>query len=105
MASLVCRGLQQPLGLHKNHVLPNRGASPHRCCESLVVKAASTSPSSSRPSSGAAARTRLGDSDLMVSKVCLGTMTWGDQNTEAEAHEQLSYAWDCGVNFLDTAEM
>lgn len=34
---------------------------------------------------------------------CLGTMTWGKQNTEAEAHEQLSYAWDYGINFMDTA--
>lgn len=36
---------------------------------------------------------------------CLGTMTWGKQNTEAEAHQQLSYAFDYGLNFLDTAEM
>lgn len=36
---------------------------------------------------------------------CLGTMTWGRQNTEAEAHEQLSYAFDNGINFMDTAEM
>ena len=39
------------------------------------------------------------------SDVCLGTMTWGVQNTEAEAHEQLSYALDSGINFLDTAEV
>jgi len=48
---------------------------------------------------------RLGKSDLMVSSVCLGTMTWGEQNTEREAHEQLDYAWDQGVNCMDTAEM
>lgn len=54
---------------------------------------------------GAAKRVRLGDSDLLVSECCLGTMTWGNQNTEEEAHEQLNYAWECGVNFLDTAEM
>jgi len=54
---------------------------------------------------GAANRVRLGDSDLLVSECCLGTMTWGNQNTEEEAHEQLNYAWECGVNFLDTAEM
>lgn len=47
----------------------------------------------------------LGSSALVVPEVCLGTMTWGKQNTEAEAHEQLSYAKDRGVNFLDTAEM
>ena len=48
---------------------------------------------------------RLGTSDLDVSKICLGTMTWGQQNSEAEAHAQLDYAIDHGVNFIDTAEM
>lgn len=48
---------------------------------------------------------KLGDSDLMIPEICLGTMTWGVQNTEAEAHEQLSYALDQGINFLDTAEI
>lgn len=44
--------------------------------------------------------------DLNVSKICLGTMTWGQQNTEHEAHEQLSYTVDeAGVNFIDTAEL
>src|SRR6185295_6710877 len=42
---------------------------------------------------------------LAVSEVCLGTMTWGEQNTEAQAHEQLDYAVAHGVNFIDTAEM
>ena len=40
-----------------------------------------------------------------VSKVCLGTMTWGEQNSEAEAHTQLDYSIDKGINFIDTAEM
>lgn len=53
----------------------------------------------------AATRNKLGDSDLLVSECCLGTMTWGVQNSEAEAHEQLSYAFDLGVNFMDTAEL
>lgn len=48
---------------------------------------------------------RLGTSDLEVSKVCLGTMTWGRQNTEVEGHEQMDYAVDNGVNFFDTAEL
>lgn len=48
---------------------------------------------------------KLGSSDLNVSRICLGTMTYGQQNTEAEGHEQLDYAFDQGVNFLDTAEM
>ena len=47
----------------------------------------------------------LGSSDLKVSELSLGTMTFGEQNTESEAHAQLDYAWDHGVNFLDTAEM
>jgi len=48
---------------------------------------------------------KLGSSDLEVSKICLGTMTFGEQNTEAEAHQQLDYALERGVNFIDTAEM
>ncbi|MBN34623.1 MAG: NADP(H)-dependent aldo-keto reductase [Rhodospirillaceae bacterium] len=47
----------------------------------------------------------IGTSDLKVSHVCLGTMTWGEQNTEEEAHQQLDYAWDHGINCMDTAEM
>ena len=48
---------------------------------------------------------RLGRTDLQVSVICLGTMTWGRQNTEAEAHEQMDYALEQGINFFDTAEM
>jgi len=47
----------------------------------------------------------LGNSDLQVSRICLGTMTFGEQNTEAEAHSQLDYALERGINFIDTAEM
>lgn len=47
----------------------------------------------------------LGDSGLDVSRLCLGTMTFGEQNSEAEAHEQLSRAVAFGINFIDTAEM
>jgi aryl-alcohol dehydrogenase-like predicted oxidoreductase len=47
----------------------------------------------------------LGRSDIRVSALCLGTMTWGQQNTEAEGHAQLDYALDHGINFIDTAEM
>jgi aryl-alcohol dehydrogenase-like predicted oxidoreductase len=47
----------------------------------------------------------LGRTGLNVSAICLGTMTWGTQNSEAEAHEQMDYAIDQGVNFFDTAEM
>lgn len=47
----------------------------------------------------------LGETDLSVSEICLGTMTFGEQNTEAQAHEQLDRALAAGINFIDTAEM
>jgi aryl-alcohol dehydrogenase-like predicted oxidoreductase len=47
----------------------------------------------------------LPGTQLNVSEVCLGTMTWGEQNSEAEAHAQLDYAIAQGINFIDTAEM
>lgn len=49
--------------------------------------------------------TRIPHTDIRISKICLGTMTWGRQNTEEEAHEQMDYALDQGVNFFDTAEL
>jgi aryl-alcohol dehydrogenase-like predicted oxidoreductase len=49
--------------------------------------------------------TTLPYSDIKVSKICLGSMTWGQQNTEQEGHEQIDYALEQGVNFIDTAEM
>ena len=48
---------------------------------------------------------KLGRTDLDVSVICLGTMTWGEQNTEAQGHEQMDYAVDRGVTFFDAAEM
>ncbi|WP_283627859.1 NADP(H)-dependent aldo-keto reductase [Shewanella baltica] len=48
---------------------------------------------------------RIPHSNLEVSKICLGTMTWGEQNTQAEAFAQLDYAIGNGINFIDTAEM
>ena len=47
----------------------------------------------------------LGHTDIQVSSICLGTMTWGEQNTEAEAHAQLDYATTHGIQFIDTAEL
>ncbi|KPK12281.1 MAG: aldo/keto reductase [Acidithiobacillales bacterium SG8_45] len=47
----------------------------------------------------------LGRTDIKVSVICLGTMTWGQQNSEAEAHDQLDAALERGINFFDTAEM
>ena len=49
--------------------------------------------------------TVLPHTSIKISKICLGTMTWGNQNTEAEGHAQLDYALNHGVNFIDTAEM
>lgn len=49
--------------------------------------------------------TTLPNTDIKISKICLGTMTFGEQNTEADAHLQLDYAIDKGINFIDTAEM
>lgn len=49
--------------------------------------------------------TTLPNTDVQVSKICLGTMTFGEQNTEAEGHAQMDYALEQGVNFFDTAEM
>ncbi|ARS52021.1 NADP(H)-dependent aldo-keto reductase [Kushneria konosiri] len=50
-------------------------------------------------------RRPLGDSGITVSRLCLGTMTFGEQNSEAEAHEQLDRALAAGIDFIDTAEM
>jgi aryl-alcohol dehydrogenase-like predicted oxidoreductase len=49
--------------------------------------------------------TTLPSTAIKVSKICLGTMTWGNQNTEAEGHAQMDFALDHGVNFFDTAEL
>ena len=48
---------------------------------------------------------KLGNTDLVVSTICLGTMTWGEQNTMEEGFEQMDYALDQGINFFDAAEM
>ena len=48
---------------------------------------------------------KLGNTDLKVSTICLGAMTWGEQNNQKDAFEQMDYALDKGVNFFDTAEL
>ena len=48
---------------------------------------------------------KLGNTDIDVSTICLGTMTWGEQNTQEEGFEQMNYALEQGVNFWDTAEL
>jgi len=50
-------------------------------------------------------KNNLGKTEILVSEICLGTMTWGQQNNEKEAHDQLSFAIERGINFIDTAEM
>ncbi|MCB0463830.1 MAG: NADP(H)-dependent aldo-keto reductase [Flavobacteriaceae bacterium] len=49
--------------------------------------------------------TTLPNTNIKVSKICLGTMTWGNQNTEAEGHAQMDMAFEKGINFFDTAEL
>jgi len=48
---------------------------------------------------------KLGNTDIDVSTICLGTMTWGQQNTMEEGFEQMDYALENGINFFDSAEM
>jgi len=48
---------------------------------------------------------KLGNTDLKISTICLGTMTWGEQNNQKEAFEQMNYASESGINFFDTAEI
>ena len=48
---------------------------------------------------------KLGSSNVKVSLICLGTMTWGEQNSQKEGFDQMNYAFDQGVNFFDTAEL
>ncbi len=48
---------------------------------------------------------KLGNTELKVSTICLGTMTWGEQNTQKDAFEQMNYALDYEINFFDAAEI
>lgn len=74
------------------------------CSYSNLASSSSVSPPVVQPSSNMKFN-RLGSSDLLVTEVCLGTMTWGVQNTEEDAHAQLDYALSRGINFIDTAEL
>ena len=47
----------------------------------------------------------LGKTELQVSEICLGSMTWGEQNSAADAFVQMNYALENGINFFDTAEL
>ena len=48
---------------------------------------------------------KLGNTELKVSTICLGTMTWGEQNTQKEAFTQMDYSFESGINFFDAAEI
>lgn len=72
---------------------------------SRVVRALSSSSSSSSSIAAGAGARCLGGTDLVVSEACLGTMTWGVQNTQQDAFEQIDYARSRGINFIDTAEL
>ena len=48
---------------------------------------------------------KLGSTNINVSTICLGTMTWGEQNSQEEGFEQMDYALEKGINFFDTAEL
>jgi aryl-alcohol dehydrogenase-like predicted oxidoreductase len=62
-------------------------------------------PQTTSPGENPVKYRQLGHTDIKVSALCLGTMTYGEQNTESEAHAQLDRAMDAGINFIDTAEM
>ncbi|CAI9277661.1 unnamed protein product [Lactuca saligna] len=68
-------------------------------------KFATTITAMAQPQRSAMQYNQVGDSNLVVSEITFGTMTFGEQNTEKEAHEMLSYAVEHGINTLDTAEM
>ncbi|KAL7610272.1 hypothetical protein Lser_V15G13905 [Lactuca serriola] len=68
-------------------------------------KLATTITAMAQPQRSAMQYNQVGDSNLVVSEITFGTMTFGEQNTEKEAHEMLSYAVEHGINTLDTAEM
>ncbi|XP_024390226.1 uncharacterized protein [Physcomitrium patens] len=76
--------------------------SEKRCVRGVQVRAAVASASKIADTMR---YNKLGDSDLLISEITLGTMTWGNQNTEKEAHEQLCYAFDNGINIFDSAEV
>ncbi|KAI4368414.1 hypothetical protein MLD38_016972 [Melastoma candidum] len=77
--------------------------APRRKSYPLLVAAALAQKSAANPKTSLEYR-KLGDSDLLVSEITFGTMTFGEQNTEKEAHEMLSFAYENGINILDTAE-
>ncbi|KAK9802628.1 hypothetical protein WJX73_006861 [Symbiochloris irregularis] len=95
-----------PVVSSQPHALSQTAARRKRACVQHVQASATLTEDAVKDSvRGASKKAKLGSSDLLVSNCCLGTMTWGQQNTEQDAHRQLGYALDGGVNFIDTAEM
>ncbi len=78
------------------------GGSHYLFVESEMPTLAHTNPATT---GGIMDYKQLGESELQVSEICLGTMTFGDQNTQADAHAQIERALERGVNFIDTAEV
>ncbi len=74
-------------------------------CECFVYIEAEQARSNRSFSGDTMQQNELGNSEIFVSELCLGTMTWGQQNSEAEGHQQMDYAFEQGINFLDTAEL
>ncbi|CAK9187803.1 unnamed protein product [Ilex paraguariensis] len=75
------------------------------CSSSSHSKKTTTAISVKQGQKSALQYKKLGDSDLEISEITLGTMTYGEQNTEQEAHQLLSYAFELGINIIDTSEM
>ncbi|KAL6970564.1 hypothetical protein U1Q18_030261 [Sarracenia purpurea var. burkii] len=90
---------------HTRHyiILPSASPNGRRKSSSSSTKTTAI-VSAKQAEKGALQYRKLGDSNLQISEITLGTMTFGEQNTEKEAHEILGYAFEHGINALDTAE-
>ncbi|XP_047176746.1 protein tas-like [Vigna umbellata] len=91
----LCHPLKTPLPLVRSFTLPRNTKKKRSASVWPLFCALNNQPLQYR---------NLGDSDLNISEITLGTMTFGEQNTEKEAHDILNYAFDRGINALDTAE-
>ncbi|XP_014511140.1 uncharacterized protein LOC106769870 [Vigna radiata var. radiata] len=91
----LCHPLKSPLPLLRSFTLPRNTKKKSSASVWPLFCALNNQPLQYR---------KLGDSDLNISEITLGTMTFGEQNTEKEAHDILNYAFDRGINALDTAE-
>ncbi|GFZ10738.1 NAD(P)-linked oxidoreductase superfamily protein [Actinidia rufa] len=100
VASSLCNHRSRTLSLsNRSFALPFAFPNPN-----ARRRKSSAAAAIARAGKGSLEYRKLGDSDLHISEITLGTMTFGEQNTEKEAHEILSYAFEHGINALDTAE-